>query len=179
MPKADELPAFLIPKMKPGRVQAAPERDGLHILENRMRSVTSLQIIIGDAGAEVMDVVKPNIAREPLESLGQTVERTALERGNCVIPCVTALPVRPFELMLNVEHPDTNCPGHDRDWQLDEQIHLPAEHPAQRESHAQNSEVSPPNRPPLPRLCLPRRKSLPEDEKKNWRDDQEHKRIPR
>ncbi len=79
MPKADELPAFLIPKMEPGRVQAAPERDRLHILENRMRSVTSLQIIIGDAGAEVMDVVKPNIAREPLESLGQTVERTALE----------------------------------------------------------------------------------------------------
>ncbi len=96
MPKADELPAFLIPKMKPGRVQAAPERDGLHILENRMRSVTSLQIIIGDAGAEVMDVVKANIAREPLESLGQTVERTALERGNCVIPCVSRAPSTPL-----------------------------------------------------------------------------------
>jgi len=115
MPKADELPAFLIPKMKLGRVQAAPDGDGLHILENRMCSVTSLQIIIGDTGAEVMDVVKPNIAREPLESLGQTIERTALEGGNCVIPCFTALPVRPVELMLNVEHPDTNCPGHRRD----------------------------------------------------------------
>ena len=34
-----------------------------------MRSVTSLQIIIGDAGAEVMDVVKPNIHRRAAYSL--------------------------------------------------------------------------------------------------------------
>ena len=101
MPKADELPGVPHPKDEDlAEFKLLRSVTGFSILENRMRSVTSLQIVIGNAGAEVMDVVKANIAPEPLESLGQTVERTALERGNCVIPCVTAFPVRPLELTV-------------------------------------------------------------------------------
>src|SRR6266508_6447174 len=49
------------------RLQAAPERDCRHILELGVLFHTLLQRIVRDARAQVMDVVEPDVAGEPLQ----------------------------------------------------------------------------------------------------------------
>jgi len=57
--------------------------------------VALLQVIIGNPRAEVMKVMKPNVAGEPLQDLGQFVERTPFQRRRGVIPVIAVFPVTP------------------------------------------------------------------------------------
>ena len=51
----------------------------------------------------MMDVMEANIAGKPLQNPGQLIERTALQAGSQEIPLVMALPVRPIEIVLDIE----------------------------------------------------------------------------
>lgn len=67
--------------------------------------MTLLRVVVGNARAEVVDVVKANVAREPLQQFGQFVEGTALkENTGSLRPAVRRWrPLsRPKELLMSV-----------------------------------------------------------------------------
>ena len=104
--KAHKLALFFIPQVQPQRLKARPERDGGHIHELGVLLHTALERVVRDARAEVMNMVKADIAGEPLEHLGQLEIRAAAQRGGGVVPFFVLGPVGAFELVLDVEHPD-------------------------------------------------------------------------
>ena len=70
-----------------------------------------LQMIVRDRRAQVMDMMKADVPRKPLQYFRQLVERTSLERSSAVIPISTALPMNIFELVLHVKQPHACRPG--------------------------------------------------------------------
>src|SRR3954464_314608 len=103
--------------------------------------MTLLQMIIGNARAEMVNMMKTNVAREPLQDLGQLVKRTPLKRGQRVIPLLAALPVDSLELVLDIEEPDTCRPGNRDRYQLQKQISFPAKNPTHAARHKEKQKV--------------------------------------
>ena len=102
-----------------------------------------LQMIIRDRRAEVMDVMKADVARKPLQYFRQLVEGTSFERSSAVIPVRTAFPMNIFELMLHVKQPHTRRPGNSHDNQVKDQISFPAQREAESHSNQEYREVRP------------------------------------
>jgi len=90
-----------------------------------------LEVIIRNGRAEVVDVVKADVAGKPLEDFRQFIERAALERGSAVIPISAAFPVDVFELVLDVKQPNASGSGDGNDNELKRQVSLPAKREAQ------------------------------------------------
>ena len=59
-------PCLFIPQAQRKALQAGPQREWFDLLKNRVVVVAFFQIVIGYARAEVVDVVKADIARNPL-----------------------------------------------------------------------------------------------------------------
>src|SRR5208283_4140822 len=78
---ADQLVPLFIPETEGEGFETGEQCDGLHGLKQRLGLVALFQVIIRYPRAEMMDVMKPDVAREPLQYLGQFVERTALQRS--------------------------------------------------------------------------------------------------
>src|ERR1700678_1371676 len=99
----NQLPVLLVPQTKRRRLQTRGQCNWLDLREEFIRIVTLLQVVVGNEGAQMVDMMKSDIAREPLQDSRQFVERAALQCSFRVIPLVAALPVSPFKLMLYVE----------------------------------------------------------------------------
>src|SRR6202789_3576718 len=99
----NQLPVLLVPQAKRRSLQTRGQRNWLDLREEFIRVVTLLQVVVGNEGAQMVDMMKTDIAREPLQDSRQLIERAALQCGFRVIPLVAALPVSPFKLMLYVE----------------------------------------------------------------------------
>src|SRR5687767_1024804 len=119
MAKANQLSALLVPETKCESLETSEQRDGLYALKKRIGFVAALQIVVGNARTQMVDVVKANVAREPLENFRQLVERTAFECRSCVVPILPAFPIDVLELMLHVEQPHSRRASHHEDDQLD------------------------------------------------------------
>src|SRR5512133_869519 len=74
----------------------------------------------------MMDMVKTNIACEPLQHFRQFIEGAAIHPGIEELPLLVAFPVGRLEIMLNVEKPDTRPTGKQQDGDFDQQESLPA-----------------------------------------------------
>ena len=74
--------------------------------------MASLQMIVRNAGTQVMNMMKADIAGKPLEHLRQLVKGTAAQRSHAVIPFVAALPMDFFELVLDIKQPHSGGTGH-------------------------------------------------------------------
>src|SRR6266850_2815305 len=105
MAEADEFVTLFVPKPEGQRFKTAEEAYRLDLLEEWVRFVASLQVVIGNARAQMVNVVKADVTREPLKNFRQLVERTALKRRGGEVPIFAAFPINPFELMLDVEEP--------------------------------------------------------------------------
>lgn len=64
--KTHEYTTLLIPQAEAERFEARQQGDWLNCRKKRISLVTSLQMIVGNARAQVMDVMEPNVAGEPL-----------------------------------------------------------------------------------------------------------------
>src|SRR3989304_2371463 len=73
-----------------------------------------------------MDVVKPNITREPLQDLGEFVERASVHAGFEELPILMPLPISRLEIVLNIEQPHTRATSHKQNGDLYKEIPLPA-----------------------------------------------------
>ena len=103
MAKADEDVALLVPQAKGEGMEARQQRDRLDRIEERVRLVAFLEMVVRNARAEVMNVMKPDIAGKPLQDSRQLVERASLQRRRRVVPILGARPIGAVELMLHVE----------------------------------------------------------------------------
>ena len=59
--EADQFSGFLIPEPEPVGPEAGPEGNRLNLVHQFIFAVTLLQLVIGYFGAEVVDVVEPDI----------------------------------------------------------------------------------------------------------------------
>ena len=69
-----QLLSLFIPETEGKRFEAGEQRNGWHSLKQWFRFVAPLQIVIGNPRAQMMNVMESNVAREPLQDLGQFVE---------------------------------------------------------------------------------------------------------
>src|SRR6185503_1066088 len=61
-----ELPTLFIPKPEGERLQAAQQGNRFHRLEKRLGLVAFFEVVVRNARAQMMNVMKPNVAGEPL-----------------------------------------------------------------------------------------------------------------
>ena len=151
---ADQLAPLLIPETKGEGFEAGKQRDGFDSLEQRLGPVTFLQVVIWNPGAQMVDVMKADVAGEPLQYLRQFVKRASLQRSRCVIPFATAFPIDSLELMLHVEQPHPCRPGRHEHRQLNDQVRLEPENPEQPDRDRPDREICPIDRVPLSRWRL-------------------------
>ena len=106
------------------------------VVEDRVLLVRALQVVVGDARAEVVDVVEADVAGAELQHPRQLQVGAAAQRRLGVAPVLAALPVGVLELVLDVEQPDPGRAGEQRGQPDDEQVVAPADQPAQRRRSA-------------------------------------------
>lgn len=76
--EAHQAVVLLVVEAEFQRVHAGAQGDGFDV-EQVVLGVSLLQVVVGDARAEVVDVVKADVARKPLQDLGQFM--TPLKKG--------------------------------------------------------------------------------------------------
>ena len=103
LPKTHHFLPFLIPQIEPQRFQARPYAQRRNGANFRHFVVAALQVVVGDARAQVMDVVQADIPRKPLQHFGQFVVRTPLQRRFEAIPRCIPRPVDVAKLVLDIE----------------------------------------------------------------------------
>src|SRR5579872_5689091 len=86
--ETDQFTSLFVPETEGERFETGKQSDRLHTLEQRVRVVAFLQIVIGNPRAQMMDVMKSDVAGKPLQHAGQFVKRTALQRCRRIIPIV-------------------------------------------------------------------------------------------
>jgi hypothetical protein len=64
--KAHEYFALLVPEAKGEKSKARQQGDGLDRIEERICLMTLLEMVIGNAGTQMMNMMKANIAGKPL-----------------------------------------------------------------------------------------------------------------
>jgi len=140
-PVADELLTAFVPKAIGEGFEAGKERDGFDGLKERFGAVTFLEVIVRNRRAQVMDVMKADVAGKPLQDFWQLVEGASLERSRAVIPIGAAFPMNVFELVLDVKEPHarraSNADGND----LKDKISFPAERKAESNADEEYPEV--------------------------------------
>ena len=104
--EANHLPVALIPKAKMEGFQARKQGHRFDGLEEWFGTLTPFEIVVRDSRAQMMDVVKTDVATEPLQDPRQFVVRTPVERRVSVIPLLCPFPIHALELMLDVKEPD-------------------------------------------------------------------------
>jgi len=93
-------------------------------LKFRYFFVALLEMIVGDAGPDMMDVMKADVARSPLEQLRQLIIGSSLHGNPPRIPVVVPCPIYPFELVLVVEQPYAESCGQYQHRQLHQEVGL-------------------------------------------------------
>ena len=59
---ADQFLALFIPETERERFEAGEQRNGWHCMKQWLRLMASLQIVIGNPGAQMMNMMKSNVA---------------------------------------------------------------------------------------------------------------------
>src|SRR6185369_15155536 len=76
---ADELLTAFVPKAIGEGFEAGKERNRFDGLKERFGAMAFLQMIVRNRRAEVMDVMKADVAGKPLQDFRQLVEGASLE----------------------------------------------------------------------------------------------------
>ena len=169
---------LLVPQPQRNTFQAGEQRDGVHLLELRVLVVALLQRVVGDARAEVMNVVQADIAGEPPQQPGQLEIGAAAQSSRGEIPVGAVLPIGILKLVLNVKQPDADGAGQDSDGQL-HQDHFPeTAEVAQDHERGQDRQVCEMNAPQLAPPDARRWKALGDDEQQYGRDDKQADGMP-
>ena len=113
--EGDQALAVLVPELQSHGAQAVPQGEGRHIAEDHVLVVGTLEVVVGNAGTEVVNVMEADVAGEELKDLGQLQVGAPAERRVGVGPAVGALPVGVLELMLHVEEPHAGRTGEPED----------------------------------------------------------------
>lgn len=178
VPEAHHLLLLLVPQLQGHRFQALPESHDGDVMKNRILVESLLQVVVGDLGAEMVDVVKADIAREPLEYLRQLVVGTALQRGERILPVGMVLPIGVLKLVLDVEHPHAGRGREQQQGQLDQQDGLEADGPACDHEQGEQRHVRQVNAVALALPAHGRGEPLKERKQEERPEDEHDDRVP-
>ena len=143
--EADHAAVFLVVEAVFGAGNACAYIQCRDLLEEGFCMVTFFQTVVGNTGAEVVDVVETDISGEPLEDFRQLVIRTAFERGGGKVPVVMTCPINILELVLDIKHPDSRSGGDQADAELEDEVFFPSHEPDTESDNGGNTEVCPEN----------------------------------
>jgi len=115
-----EHPSFLIPEPETDTGEACPKSDRLDPAEKVQIVVAFFEEVIRDPRAQMMDMMETDVSAEPLEDPRQGVVGASPGRLFEIGPVRVAIPLNPFILVLNVEHPQSGDAGDGDDRQLNE-----------------------------------------------------------
>jgi len=73
-PITDQLLLGFVPQPIIEGFKAGKEGDGFYLLEQRVGLVTFLQIVVGNARTQMVNMMKADVAGEPLEDAGQLIK---------------------------------------------------------------------------------------------------------
>ena len=107
-------------------MQAGNKSNGLDPVEHQVLPVTAFQVVVGNFWAEVVDMVKSNIAGKPLQQLRELHKGTPLHCHGLVIPLFLPGPDHIFILVLYIKEPYTGYCTNIDDGQLDQQKEIQA-----------------------------------------------------
>src|SRR4051794_9069694 len=88
-------------------------------------------------------------------------------------------PIGVLELVLDVKHPYAHGPGDAGDDGLGDEVMNGSEGPAEQEDHREDGQVHIPDGAALAAVGAAFRKTLADDEEKEWGDDEKDDGIPR
>src|SRR5579872_4934647 len=108
VPESHQLAPRLVPQGEPRAGEALGEAETPGALEGRDGVEGGAQAVVRDLDGEMVDVMEPDPAGEPVQKIRQVVQGAALEGRGLEIPLAAALPVGVGELMLDVEEPDAD-----------------------------------------------------------------------
>ena len=113
----------------------------MNCLKGRNGVLALLQMIIGNARSYVVNVVQSDVPGKPLEDFRQLEIGAAFERDPHGIPRLVAYPIDGFELMLDIEQPQSNTPGNQDDGQLNQEICRQTDGPGRTSDDEQDRQV--------------------------------------
>jgi len=109
-------------------LEAILEIEGMYeFVQAGIFSCTGLQIIIGNARVQMVDVVKTNVAGQPLEHPWQFVKSAALNGGRQKIPLLLRPVIILLVLVLYVEKPEGDRPEAQQYGKMYQENLLPAQ----------------------------------------------------
>ena len=111
--KADHFSGGFIIQSQFQGFQALKDSEGGDGLQFRQCILALPQAIVRDSRIEMMNVMKPDVAREPAKDGRKPVIRTALRCGPDQVPVCIAGPVNILELVLDVKEPQTATGGYE------------------------------------------------------------------
>lgn len=139
--KADESLSLLIPQIHLKGAQAGSNRKRLDRLEFGYRIVAILKIVVGDSGLDMMDMMQPDAAGEPLKDSWQFVVGAARQRSGQRIPLLMPSPIPSVKLMLDIEHPYPKRTGDQQDRQLNLHVGPKADRQARHPDESHQCEI--------------------------------------
>src|ERR1700685_1285075 len=101
VPKSHQFAPRLVPEREPRAGETLGEAKAPGTLKGRDGVESGAQAIVRDLDGEMMDVMEPDAAGEPVQKVRQVVEGAALEGRGLEIPLAAPLPVGVGELMLD------------------------------------------------------------------------------
>ena len=119
--KGDQPAPTFIPEYQPHAAQALHERKPAYCPKLGMIAQHLWQAVIGNAAAQMMNVMHTDIGREPAQDMRQIVMRAAVQRRLVQVPGGGLDPKRILELMLNVEEPNADRGRKQHDGHVHEQ----------------------------------------------------------
>src|ERR1700710_128103 len=169
--------ALRIDQLEADRAQAVADAEDRDVVEDLVLVVGPLEVVVGDLGAEVVDVVEADVAGEELEQLRQLQIGAALQGSVVVAPVLRVLPVDVLELVLDIEHPDAHGPGDDRGRHLHQQPGDRTDEPEDRTDHEEQGEVGEPDAVPHPRPLVLRPDPRPDPQRPDRADPEHHRGV--
>ena len=94
-----KLACVLIPQFELDGTNAVSDRHRRDAGEDGVVVVGALQVVVRDAGLEVMDMMQTDIAREELQQFGELQIRAPTKGGFGIAPLTLALPVGVLKLV--------------------------------------------------------------------------------
>lgn len=168
----DEPTRVFIPEREAQCGEALAQRHDGRAMKYGILVVTLLKIVVRNPRAEMMDVMKADAARNPLQNAGETEKGASRDGGGSVIPPLVLFPICTLELVLHEEEPEARGDGEIVGRQVDEKDARAKE---RHESSANDHDggVRDPDTRDLSSTSgrSTRRKSLVEDEEQ-WSDKQ-------
>ncbi len=79
MSVTDQFLSLFVPQPIRKGLQARHHGDRFNLLEERIGAVAFFQVVIGDTRAQMVNMMKTDVARKPLQYAGQFIKRAALQ----------------------------------------------------------------------------------------------------